>query len=114
MSAEFEKTVLTELSSHNKKFDEIDKRFEAVDKRFEDMQKHTDERFDKVMTMLESLRRSVVLIEQKVTVDIPALFDGYTAHQEIQERQQGEINSLNQKVDMHDIRISILEQKTVQ
>ena len=102
MCTEFEITVLKELNTHNNKFEAIDKRFDDVDKKFKN-----------ISDVLESLKQSVILIEQKVTVDIPALFDGYSAHQDIQERQQGEIDSLNKKVDMHDIRISILEQKSL-
>ena len=111
------------LDNHDKKFDAIDKKFDAIDKRFENVDRQfdaigakfdeVDNKLDNITTILESVQRSVVLMEQKLTVDIPALFDGYTAHQEIQERQQGEINSLNKKVDNHDIRISILEQKTI-
>jgi len=130
MSTEFEKETIRELKrinkrldNHDKKFDAIDKKFDAIDKRFEIVDKQfdaigakfdeVDSKLDNITTVLESVQRSVVLMEQKLTVDIPALFDGYTAHQEIQERQKGEINSLNKKVENHDIRISILEQKTV-
>lgn len=137
MSAEFEEKTTRELSNlraetkrlnakldkvnerldnHDKKFDAIDKRFENVDRQFDAIGAKFDEvdnKLDNITTVLESVQRSVVLMEQKLTVDIPALFDGYTAHQEIQERQQGKINSLSKKVENHDIRISILEQRTV-
>lgn len=104
------------LDNHDKKFDAIDKRFENVDRQFDAIGAKFDEvdnKLDNITAVLESVQRSVVLMEQKLTLDVPVLFDGYTAHQEIQERQQGEINSLNKKVDNHDIRISILEQKTI-
>ena len=110
------KKINERLDNHDKKFDAIDKKFEIVDRQFDAIGAKFDEvdnKLDNITTVLESVQRSVVLMEQKLTFDIPALFDGYSAHQEVQERQKAEINSLNKKVDIHDIRISILEQKTV-
>ena len=140
MSAEFEKTVLKELrtinkkldrheerlNSHDKKFDAIDKRFDAVDKKIDAVNQKVDTQFDligakfdevdgkldKITSVLESLCHSVALIEEKMTFDIPALFDGYSMQHKVLESQRKELYPLINKVDNHDIRISILEQKT--
>ena len=116
MSLEFEEKVLNEfkiinqkLDKHEKKLNEHDKKFDAIDKKFDDV----DNKLDFLTKSIEKITNSLVLIEQKITFDIPALFNGYSMQHNIQERQQVEINSLNQKVDSHDIRISILEQKSV-
>ena len=58
---------------------------------------------------IETMNRSIILIEHKVTTEIPTLFDGYSMHQQKQESQQENIDSLNVKVEEHDIRISSLE-----
>ena len=98
------------------KFDKVDERFEKVDERFEKIDKRLDEhdkKFDNIEHILADIQRSIVLIEDQVMVKIPALFDGYAMHQEKQEIQEESINSLNRKVEDHDIRISILEQQSV-
>lgn len=58
---------------------------------------------------IETMNRSIILIEHKITTEIPALFDGYSMHQQNQEIQQENLTSLNVKVEEHDIRISSLE-----
>lgn len=62
---------------------------------------------------METMNRSIILIEHTVTTEIPTLFDGYSMHQEKQEVQQENIDSLNVKVEEHDIRISTLENANV-
>lgn len=62
---------------------------------------------------MENMNRSIILIEHKVTTEIPALFDGYSMQQQKQDIQQENLTSLNVKVEEHDIRISSLEQAIV-
>lgn len=62
---------------------------------------------------MDTMSGSIVLIEHKISTEIPALFDGYSLQKEIQGIQQGNITSLNVKVEEHDIRISDLEQAVV-
>ena len=68
---------------------------------------------EKMSQDMQVTKEAVILMEQKISVEIPALFDGYSMHQEKQERQDNEINSLNVKVENHDVRISCLEEKVV-
>ena len=121
----------------DQKFEEVDQRFKEIDQRFEEV----DQRFEKIDQSFKEVNQSfkeinqtlkrheveikkmsrdmqvtkeaVILMEQKISVEIPALFDGYSMHQEKQERQDNEINSLNVKVENHDVRISCLEEKVV-
>lgn len=114
----------------DKKFDSIDKKFKSIDKRFDDIdkfqkeanekfdnidkfQKEANEKFDKIFHILDVIRESQILVEHQVMVKIPALFDGYAMHQQKQEILENNINSLNRKVEDHDIRLSILEQQSV-
>lgn len=114
----------------DQRFKEIDQRFEQIDQRFEEIDqsfKEVDQSFKKINQTLKRhevemekmsqdmqvTKEAVILMEQKISVEIPALFDGYSMHQEKQERQDNEINSLNVKVENHDVRISCLEEKVV-
>ena len=104
------------LDKHDEKFDAIDKRFDQIDQRFEQVDQRfeqVDQRFDEIMHILDVMKSSIILIEQKVSVEIPTLFDAYSGQHEKQTMHQNDINSLNRKVENHDIRISILEQKSV-
>lgn len=62
---------------------------------------------------LQITKEAVILIENKITREIPTLFDGYSMHQEKQERQGKEISLINRKIRNHDARISSLEQNVV-
>lgn len=104
------------FESIDKKFENIDKKFESIDKKFEsidEFQKEANEKFDKIFHILDVIRESQILIEHQVMVKIPALFDGYSMHQQKQEILESNINSLDRKVEDHDIRLSILEQQSV-
>lgn len=62
---------------------------------------------------LQITKEAVILIEDKITREIPTLFNGYSMHQEKQERQGKEISLINRKIRNHDARISSLEQNVV-
>lgn len=109
----FQKNVYERFDKIDKKFEKMDKKFDTIDKKFDSI----DIRFEKIENILlsmqqtiEKMNKSIILIEHKVSTEIPALFDGYSMHQEKQEFQQENIDSLNIKVEEHDIRISSLEQ----
>jgi len=61
---------------------------------------------------LESLERSVLIIEDYVTNRIPALFDGYSMHQQKQEEFDDAIEKLDNRTTIHSIKISALEDIT--
>lgn len=100
----------------DKKFDEIDERFEKVDRRFEEVDKRFEELETEIKEMAKGMqvtKEAVILMEQKISLEIPVLFDGYSMHQEKQERQECEIDSINNKIASHDARISCLEGKAI-
>jgi len=111
----------------DERFQKIDERFAKIDERFAKLEKDisfmkddiafTSKRVDNIENILvsmqqtmENMNKSIILIEHTLTTKIPALFDGYSMHQEKQEIQQENIDSLNVKVEEHDVRISSLEQ----
>ena len=107
----------------DQRFEEVDQRFEKFDQNFKEVNKSFKEinqtlkrhevEIKKMSQDMQVTKEAVILMEQKISLEIPALFDGYSMHQEKQERQDDEINSLNLKVEKHDARISYLEEKVI-
>lgn len=59
--------------------------------------------------ILNSLQRSMVIIEDAVVNKIPALFDGYSMHQEKQEQLETRVEKLEEVSQMHSARLIVLE-----
>lgn len=114
MSKEFEDKVLTELEEIHKFERKIDERIDKLESRMDKLEDRMDKleiRMDSMEKTLQSICRSLILIEDQVMNKIPALFEGYSIHQERIEASKTEISSINKKVEDHDIRISYLEEK---
>ena len=116
MSAEFENKVLEELKNIN---GTLDKHNQSLNQLTHDvnnintlLEKH-DQSLNQLTHDVSVMKESIVLIEHKVSFEIPALFDGYAMSRDMQEIQHSRLNSLSIKVENHDNRISILEHKTV-
>ena len=56
------------------------------------------------------MNRALILIEDDTSNKIPALFDGYSFHQQHIEEGEKRLDILENEVDEHSIRISALEQ----
>ena len=130
MSSKFEKDVLDRFDKTDARMDTFEQDMKVLKQDMSNMKKDISfmkedmsfmqNNIDNINTTLisiqksmETMNRSIILIEQKVTTEIPTLFDGYSMHQEKQEQQQENIDSLNVKVEEHDVRISSLEQAIV-
>lgn len=112
----FEKFTILKFQEHDEKFNKIDERFEKIDRRFEEVDKRFEELETEIKEMAKGMqvtKEAVILMEQKISLEIPVLFDGYSMHQEKQERQECEIDSINNKIASHDARISCLEGKAI-
>ena len=117
----FEKIVIDQLSNINKKFDkiderfnEIDKKFDKIDERFKEIDKKfdkIDERFNEIDDKFDNLRDSVVLLENKVLSEFPALFEAFEVNRKLQEDEHEKIAYLCEKIEEHSIRITALENK---
>ena len=59
--------------------------------------------------MMKSFQRTMLIIEDAVTNKIPALFDGYSMHQQKQEELEEKVESLEEITQTHSIRIAALE-----
>lgn len=58
----------------------------------------------------ESMHRTLLLIQDDTSNKIPALFEGYSFHQQHIEEDEKRLDVLENVVDEHSIRISALEQ----
>ena len=58
----------------------------------------------------ESMKRILILIEDDTSNKIPALFDGYSFHQQHIEEDERRLDVLENQVDEHSIRLSVLEE----
>ena len=103
------------LKSHDEKFQEITEILKSHDEKFQEITeilKSHDEKFQEIFKILESIHEGVILIENDIHDKVPALFDGYTFHQEHLTRHDDEIEDLQKREENHSIRIISLEDDT--
>ncbi len=91
MSKEFENKMLEFIDNTQKNFERIDEKFEEVNNK------------------LQTLSESVVVIEDKVMTEFPALFEAFELHQEMHKDYDDKNSYLSLKVEEDSMRISILE-----
>ncbi len=121
MSAEFEKTVLEEFKSLHSEINDMHSEIKILQSDVKTLKSDVKTLKSDVQTLKSDVKnlqhfaeitnQSLALIEHKVSFEIPALFDGYPMSRDMQEIQHSRLNSLSIKVEDHDNRISILEQK---
>ena len=128
MSQEFEEKVikiLGELSTKmdenyfklDAKIDEVDKRLSSkideVDKRLsskiDEVDKRLTSRIDAHSVELADIKRYLVIIEDKLSNQIPALFDGYSMHVETTNQIKSRQEATDKKVEINSFKISELE-----
>lgn len=90
------------------RFAEMDQKFEA---RFAEMDQKFEARFAEHDKKFEEIQRTLVIIEDKISNEIPALFDGYNANNEHYEMLEKRVSELEEKENLNSLKISILEDK---
>lgn len=132
MSKEFEEIVLKKFEELNNKIDsklgslekKMDSKIDNLDKKFTAFQKDITtklmnfekftilkfEELKEVKTDLTITKQKVEHMEQILEKNIPEMFDKYISKQE---KQNKELNSLEQTIENHEVRISALEKKVV-
>ena len=113
------KMVNTKLDEHDKEFEEIANNFKKInakldehDKEFEEIAnnfKMVNTKLDKHDKEFRDLERYWFVFEDKVTTELPALFDGYSANIEKSTEIEFRQNATEKKVELDSLRISILE-----
>lgn len=114
MSKDFEEKVLKKLSELDKKVSRIDVIEEKLSEIDEVKGKVSridaiEDKLDKLDDKVERINKSVIIIEDKVSNEIPALFDGYASNYDLQKEAEKRITSLEQENFYNSIRISNLE-----
>ena len=67
------------------------------------------ERFAEIESILLSLQKSMLIMEDYMKNNIPALFDGYSLNQDQHNEFNQKINNLEKNTDSNSLKISILE-----
>ena len=128
MSQEFEEKVIKILGELNTKMDEnyfkLDAKINAVDKslssKIDEVDKRLSAKIDAVGKRLTSkidahsveladIKRYLVIIEDKLSNQIPALFDGYSMNLETTNQIKSRQEATDKKVEINSFKISELE-----
>lgn len=87
--------------------EQVLERFDGIDQKLDEHTKILDEHSQQI----DSLRTSVILIEDKVMTEFPALFEAFELHQEMHKDYDEKNSYLSLKIEEDSIRISALEDK---
>ena len=104
--------IKAKLDEHDQNFKEIKAKLAEHDKDIKEIKAKLaehDKDIKELKEMIQSLQRTMLIIEDAVTNKIPALFDGYAMHQEKQEQLENKVDKIEEKVETHSIRIAALE-----
>ena len=108
--------VMADIKAILKQHDEDIKDIKAILKQHDEdikeikaILKQHDEDIKELKEMMRSFQRTMLIVEDAVTNKIPALFDGYSMHQQKQEKLEGKVESLEKITQTHSIRIAALE-----
>lgn len=76
---------------------------------FSEFRQETNGRFDKLENEVGGLKSDVLRLENKLDDRTKVLFDGYNQNTEILARLEKKVDSIDEKVDRHDIKIQVIE-----
>lgn len=121
MTEQFMNTVLTKLDEHSEEFKKINAKLEDHDEKLEKSDARLTRELENVYMLLremtrkqderyETLHRSLLIIEDKVSRELPALFDGYKINIEKTTDLEIRHNSLEENVELNSMKISNLEE----
>ena len=97
---------LDTLSEEFNQFREEQRDFNAKQKEFNAKQEQLNKR---ILKRLDNIERNVLIIEDRVSNEIPALFDLEKTREQKQTRFETDLDSLDRKTENHSIRILALE-----
>ena len=115
MDNEFKNEVREQFNELREKFAEVDNRLDKVENRLDKIEYRLDNiegRLEDIESILLSLQRSMLIIEDYMKNNIPALFDGYSLNQDQHNEFKQKINNLEKDTDSNSLKISILEDTT--
>ena len=89
----------------NQKFEVVNQKFEVVNQKFASV----DEQFADMNKEIKEIKNYLIIIEDKLSNEIPALFDGYNSNFEKNTDLESRQDATEQKVAINSLRISSLE-----
>ena len=113
------KKINARLDEHDKEFKKINARLDAHDRRFEEIDNNfvdIAENFKLINLKLsdhdkqfKEIKNCLLVLEDKITNELPALFDGFSANVEKSTVVEFKQKAIEQKVELDSLRISSLE-----
>lgn len=115
MDNEFKNEVREKFAEVDNRLDKVENRLDKVENRLDKIEYRLDNiegRLEDIESILLSLQRSMLIIEDYMKNNIPALFDGYSLNQDQHNEFKQKINNLEKDTDSNSLKISILEDTT--
>ena len=126
MFGSLKKYVVQNFEIMNEQFKKIDKRLDKIDEKLDEhtsiLNKHTkildehtrildehSKKIDENAQKIQNISEAVILIENKVMTEFPALFEAFELHQEMHKDYDEKNSYLSLKVEDNSMRISVLE-----
>lgn len=97
---------LREFKTEQRQFNAKQEAFNAKQEAFNTKQEELNKR---ILKRLDTIERNIVIIEDKVSNEIPALFDADKTRYQKQTQLETALDSLDKKTEDHSIRILALE-----
>ena len=107
----FEK-LFAKLDEHDKEFEKINAKLDEHDKRFEEIDtnfKTVNAKLDEHDKEFKEIKNYLLVLEDKISTELPALFDGYSTNIEKSTEIEFKQKDLEKKVELDSLRISVLE-----
>ena len=89
----------------------VEKRMDAIEERMDNLEKQFNEFHEDILERIDNLHGSVVILENKVMSEFPALFETFELNKKLQDDRNEKVAYLSKKTEEHSIRISALEGK---
>ena len=104
---------LKEFKTEQRKFNAKQEQFNAKQEQFNAKQEQFNAKQEeinkKILKRLDAIERNIVIIEDKVSNEIPALFDADKTRYQKQKEFETELDTLDERTEEHSIRILALE-----
>ena len=104
------KKINAKLENHDEKIEKLEKSDAGLTRELENVYMLLKEMTRKQDERYETLHRSLLIIEDKVSRELPALFDGYKINIEKTTDLEIRHNSLEENVELNSMKISNLEE----
>jgi hypothetical protein len=99
-------SLTRKYKGRNEKMEE--KTFKLLEKLYVEMQKGLSDVRSEMKEGFQEVNQRFTVLENKVDVNLKALYDGYSLNTEAINRLEKKVDVLTEKVDSHDIEIKVI------